>query len=146
MIRLLKPLNRKYTFHHARLVSNVYNEDWSKLVAKELKDGRGPKDLEKLTAEGISLKPVYTDGAGAELPGMYPYTRGPYASMYTAKPWTIRQYAGFSTAEESNIFYKKVFSSSFIIYLKKLHQSLSHPSPLCRTWQRDSRDYPSHST
>jgi methylmalonyl-CoA mutase N-terminal domain/subunit len=41
-----------------------------------------------------------------QLPGVYPYTRGPYATMYTARPWTIRQYAGFSTAEESNAFYK----------------------------------------
>ncbi len=73
-----------------------------------------PEDLEKVTPEGIKLKPVYTDGKG-ELPGVYPYTRGPYATMYTSKPWTIRQYAGFSTAEESNRFYKKVckLSSSF---------------------------------
>lgn len=41
-----------------------------------------------------------------QLPGVYPYARGPYATMYTARPWTIRQYAGFSTAEESNAFYK----------------------------------------
>jgi methylmalonyl-CoA mutase len=68
--------------------------------------------LEKLTAEGIKLKPVYTNESGTgELPGIYPYTRGPYASMYTAKPWTVRQYAGFSTAEESNKFYKKVRSN-----------------------------------
>lgn len=60
------------------------------------------------------LKPVYgsTDmtsppEAPEELPGLYPYRRGPYATMYTAKPWTIRQYAGFSSAEESNAFYKK---------------------------------------
>jgi len=56
-----------------------------------------------ITPEGIVLKPVYpTD----ELPGEFPYTRGPYASMYTERPWTIRQYAGFSTAEESNAFYR----------------------------------------
>jgi len=46
-----------------------------------------------------------------QLPGVYPYTRGPYATMYTARPWTIRQYAGFSTAEESNAFYKVIDSS-----------------------------------
>ena len=45
--------------------------------------------------------------APEELPGLYPFRRGPYATMYTSKPWTIRQYAGFSTAEESNAFYKK---------------------------------------
>jgi hypothetical protein len=44
--------------------------------------------------------------ADAEMPGVYPFTRGPYATMYASKPWTIRQYAGFSTAEESNAFYK----------------------------------------
>jgi len=83
-----------------------YNPAWSKLVQKELGGVKGPQDLEKVTAEGIKLKPVYTDGAG-ELPGVFPFTRGPYATMYTSKPWTIRQYAGFSTAEESNRFYKK---------------------------------------
>jgi len=71
----------------------------------------GPEFLEKVTPEGIKVKPVYTSADAPpteELPGVYPFTRGPYASMYTAKPWTIRQYAGFSTAEESNAFYKKV--------------------------------------
>eukprot|EP00957_Ditylum_brightwellii_P195053 14861618-Ditylum_brightwellii.AAC.1 len=70
------------------------------------------------TSEGIPLQPVYykrtapntgkeeTEGGEPEMPGVYPYTRGPYASMFTLRPWTIRQYAGFSTAEESNAFYK----------------------------------------
>ncbi|WIA16317.1 hypothetical protein OEZ85_013016 [Tetradesmus obliquus] len=64
--------------------------------------------------DGIPVKPVYTaqdmeglEHVTQELPGVYPYSRGPYATMYTARPWTIRQYAGFSTAEESNAFYKK---------------------------------------
>ena len=62
--------------------------------------------------QGIRLKPVFTRAdvdaaaADAEMPGVYPFTRGPYATMYASKPWTIRQYAGFSTAEESNAFYK----------------------------------------
>jgi len=58
------------------------------------------------------VKPLYTKDdwspteGESELPGVYPYKRGPYATMYTGRPWTIRQYAGFSTVEESNKFYK----------------------------------------
>jgi methylmalonyl-CoA mutase len=51
------------------------------------------------------MNPIQTKPKTA--PGVFPYTRGPYATMYTARPWTIRQYAGFSTAEESNAFYRK---------------------------------------
>ncbi|ORX67257.1 hypothetical protein DL89DRAFT_324608 [Linderina pennispora] len=62
------------------------------------------------TLEGIDVKPLYTKEDTAniekEVPGVYPFTRGPYATMYTYRPWTIRQYAGFSTVEESNRFYK----------------------------------------
>ncbi len=96
----------------ARSLSS-YDPKWSALVSKELGGKKGPKDLERITPEGLTLKPVYTRAdvsKNEELPGVYPYTRGPYASMYTAKPWTVRQYAGFSTAEESNAFYKKVSS------------------------------------
>jgi methylmalonyl-CoA mutase len=70
-------------------------------------------DLTWQTAEGIGVKPLYTaaDRAGLEhldsLPGFAPFVRGPYASMYVTRPWTVRQYAGFSTAEASNAFYKK---------------------------------------
>jgi methylmalonyl-CoA mutase len=70
-------------------------------------------DLAWQTAEGISVSPLYTaaDRAGAEhlntYPGFAPFVRGPYASMYVTRPWTVRQYAGFSTAEASNAFYKK---------------------------------------
>lgn len=66
-----------------------------------------------MSPEGIEIKPVYgpKDAAAAaaaeEMPGVWPFTRGPYASMYTRRPWTIRQYAGFSTAEESNAFYRR---------------------------------------
>ncbi|MBP2299343.1 methylmalonyl-CoA mutase [Azospirillum picis] len=85
--------------------------DWDKLAAKDLgADG----DLAKLTwktPEGLDVKALYTaaDLEGLELdtlPGFPPFTRGPRATMYAVKPWTIRQYAGFSTAEESNAFYK----------------------------------------
>lgn len=86
-----------------------YPENWSKLATKELskpgKEPIGPEALEWHTPEGIKLKPLYS-APGSELPGIFPFTRGPYATMYSAKPWTIRQYAGFSSAEESNKFYK----------------------------------------
>ncbi len=79
--------------------------EWQARAAKETKD----RDLTWHTLEGISVKPLYTKEDAADLdpglPGFAPYARGPYASMYTGRPWTIRQYAGFSTAEESNAFY-----------------------------------------
>jgi methylmalonyl-CoA mutase len=86
-------------------------EDWRKLAAKELK-GEGADSLVWQTPEGIAVKPLYTaaDLEGLEvvgsLPGFAPFTRGPRATMYAGRPWTLRQYAGFSTAEESNAFYR----------------------------------------
>ncbi|MEP1209439.1 MAG: methylmalonyl-CoA mutase [Rhizobiaceae bacterium] len=85
--------------------------DWLDLASKEMKGG-DPEKLNWQTPEGILVKPVYTaddiDGLDhlGSLPGMAPYTRGPKATMYAGRPWTIRQYAGFSTAEESNKFYR----------------------------------------
>jgi methylmalonyl-CoA mutase len=80
---------------------------WEAAAGKELKG----KDVTWHTPEGIPVKPLYTadDTAAADpgLPGFAPFTRGPYASMYTGRPWTIRQYAGFSTAEDSNAFYRR---------------------------------------
>ncbi|MBS0565652.1 MAG: methylmalonyl-CoA mutase [Proteobacteria bacterium] len=87
-------------------------DDWKALVGKELK-GSAPEDLTWATLEGIAVKPLYTeaDTAGlahmGSLPGLAPFTRGVRATMYAGRPWTIRQYAGFSTAEESNAFYRK---------------------------------------
>jgi methylmalonyl-CoA mutase len=82
-------------------------KDWEAKAAREVKG----RDLTWHTPEGIAVKPVYTadDAAGLDpgLPGFAPFTRGPYASMYTGRPWTLRQYAGFSTAEESNAFYRR---------------------------------------
>uniref|UniRef100_A0A8B9YLX4 Methylmalonyl-CoA mutase, mitochondrial n=1 Tax=Bos mutus grunniens TaxID=30521 RepID=A0A8B9YLX4_BOSMU len=82
--------------------------EWAAL-AKQLK-GKNPEELIWHTPEGISIKPLYssrdTKDFPEELPGMKPFTRGPYPTMYTFRPWTIRQYAGFSTVEESNKFYK----------------------------------------
>ncbi|MBU2956718.1 methylmalonyl-CoA mutase [Paracoccus sp. 1_MG-2023] len=87
-------------------------QDWRALAEKELK-GRDPDSLTWDTLEGIAVKPLYTqaDTEGLDhmnsLPGLAPFTRGPRATMYAGRPWTIRQYAGFSTAEESNAFYRR---------------------------------------
>ncbi|HSV28011.1 MAG TPA: methylmalonyl-CoA mutase family protein, partial [Candidatus Omnitrophota bacterium] len=86
--------------------------DWEALASKDLK-GASPDTLNWETPEGITVKPLYTaaDLEGLEtldtLPGFPPFLRGPRATMYAAKPWTVRQYAGFSTAEESNAFYRR---------------------------------------
>jgi methylmalonyl-CoA mutase len=87
-------------------------DKWAELADKELR-GKSRDDLDWHTPEGITVKPLYTaddlDGLEqiGELPGVAPFTRGPRATMYTGRPWTIRQYAGFSTAEESNAFYRQ---------------------------------------
>ena len=90
--------------------------NWQKLAEKELR-GKSVKELDWLTLEGIEVKPVYSeeDIKGLEhlgnLPGFEPYVRGVKATMYSGRPWTIRQYAGYSTAEESNAFYKRGLSA-----------------------------------
>ncbi|MBA4797810.1 MAG: methylmalonyl-CoA mutase [Rhizobiales bacterium] len=89
--------------------------DWQALAEKELK--RPAESLVWETPEGIPVKPLYTadDIAGIghldSLPGFAPFVRGPRATMYAGRPWTIRQYAGFSTAEESNSFYRKALAA-----------------------------------
>jgi methylmalonyl-CoA mutase len=86
--------------------------DWQQLATREIK-GKDPASLAWNTPEGIAVKPLYTaaDLAGLEhvntLPGFAPFVRGPKATMYAGRPWTVRQYAGFSTAEESNAFYRR---------------------------------------
>ncbi|WP_224826550.1 methylmalonyl-CoA mutase [Cognatishimia sp. MH4019] len=89
---------------------------WAEIAEKELR-GRPLDDLTWDTLEGIKVKPVYTaedlkdvDHLGS-LPGEQPFTRGVKATMYAGRPWTIRQYAGFSTAEESNAFYRKALAA-----------------------------------
>jgi methylmalonyl-CoA mutase len=85
---------------------------WAELAKKERRS-ESLEDLTWITPEGIPVKPLYTAADIAELdfidsvPGAHPFVRGPKATMYTGRPWTIRQYAGFSTAEESNAFYRK---------------------------------------
>lgn len=102
-------LTGKSSFSRSSPVFNL-NDEWKKLAEKKLK-GQPVESLTWETSEGIKIKPIYTAedvkaSSHRELPGKYPYTRGPYPTMYTQKPWTIRQYAGFSTVEESNKFYK----------------------------------------
>jgi len=85
---------------------------WQRAATRELGE-RPAADLQRQTPEGITLEPLYTaaDLEGIEhldsLPGLPPYLRGPYATMYAGRPWTVRQYSGFSTAEESNAFYRR---------------------------------------
>jgi methylmalonyl-CoA mutase len=87
-------------------------DDWRELAAQDLK-GADPDTLVWHTPEGIDVKPLYTAGDLSDvegldsLPGFAPFTRGVRATMYANRPWTIRQYAGFSTAEESNAFYRR---------------------------------------
>jgi len=91
-------------------------EAWAKLASEQLK-GKSPETLTWQTAEDIPVKPLYTaaDMQALEytdtMPGLSPYIRGPQATMYAGRPWTIRQYAGFSTAEESNAFYRKALAA-----------------------------------
>jgi len=87
-------------------------KDWEKQATSEL-NGKASSSIHWKTAEGIEIKPLYTSedlekfGYTESLSGFSPFTRGPRSTMYSGRPWTIRQYAGFSTAEESNAFYRK---------------------------------------
>ncbi len=95
--------------------SNKTFDDWNELASKELKNktSNAERNLSWESEEGIQIKALYTkdDLEGLEhlntMPGFPPFVRGPKATMYSGRPWTIRQYAGFSTAKESNAFYRK---------------------------------------
>jgi methylmalonyl-CoA mutase len=95
---------------------NAQLEDWMRAAQKSAPGGN-VEALNWKTPDGISVKPLYTaeDTAGLPyantLPGFEPFLRGPQATMYSVRPWTIRQYAGFSTAEESNAFYRKALAA-----------------------------------
>ena len=101
---------------------NIYDksaatpEAWAELATKQLR-GKPLDSLTWETPEDIDVKPLYTAADTEDLqyadtmPGMSPYIRGPQATMYAGRPWTIRQYAGFSTAEESNAFYRKALAA-----------------------------------
>jgi methylmalonyl-CoA mutase len=104
------------------MTNNIYDpnkatpETWQELANKQLR-GKSIDTLTWQTAEGIPVKPLYTaaDLENLEytntMPGISPYVRGPQATMYTGRPWTIRQYAGFSTAEKSNAFYRQALAA-----------------------------------
>ena len=91
-------------------------QKWINLATQELR-GKPLESLDWLTSDGIPVKPLYTaeDIEGMAhvntLPGLAPYVRGPKATMYAGRPWTIRQYAGFSTAKESNAFYRRCLAA-----------------------------------
>ena len=91
--------------------SDAGPEDWADAVREQA--GKDPAELAWLTPEGIEVPPLYTenDVEGLDFlrtyPGIVPYLRGPYPTMYRTQPWTVRQYAGFSTATESNAFYRR---------------------------------------
>ncbi len=87
-------------------------DDWKKLATQELRADVSSRIWK--TPEGIDIKPLYSSAdvqTDQSLPGFAPFTRGPKATMYLGKPWTIRQYAGFSTAQESNAFYRKALAA-----------------------------------
>ena len=96
--------------------SKANKDNWASLVEKQSK-GLTPDEFTWFTPEDIPMKVLYTAEDTAELPytdtmpGMSPYIRGPQATMYAGRRWTIRQYAGFSTAEESNAFYRKALAA-----------------------------------
>ena len=94
-----------------KIPSSSTLKDWEKRASKELK-GKATSSIHWKTSEGIEIKPLYTAddleklGYTETLTGFFPFTRGIRSTMYAGSPWTIRQYAGFSTAEESNAFYR----------------------------------------
>ena len=98
------------------MAKKAEKKEWQELATKELR-GKPLESLSWDTPEGIPVKPLYTaadlEGMGHidTIPGMEPYVRGPRATMYTGRPWTIRQYAGFSTAKESNAFYRRCLAA-----------------------------------
>ena len=90
-------------------------DQWTRAAAKSA-PGNDVDKLNWITPEGITVKPLYTAEDTKDLPytntlpGFEPFLRGPQATMYAVRPWTIRQYAGFSTAEESNAFYRQALA------------------------------------
>jgi methylmalonyl-CoA mutase len=109
----MKNATRALSSHHSNPSADGYPSEWAGKAMKEWKTKDSNQIKTHMTPEGIMLQPTYydMDNKEPEMPGVFPFKRGPYASMYTEKPWTIRQYAGFSTAEESNAFYKKILNA-----------------------------------
>jgi methylmalonyl-CoA mutase len=94
--------------------SSTSLKDWEKQASSEL-NGKASSSIHWKTAERIEIKPLYTAedleklGYTETLSGFYPFTRGPRSTMYSGRPWTIRQYAGFSTAESQMLFTEKIW-------------------------------------
>src|SRR3990167_2770860 len=101
---------------HATPLDSSNLDAWNKAAAKSAPGGN-VEAMNWITPEGIAVKPLYTrqDLEGLPntdtLPGIAPFLRGPQATMYAVRPWTIRQYAGFSTAEASNAFYRNALAA-----------------------------------
>ncbi len=112
MFRYLSKTNKQVGRLFSSKKEMALDARWVKMASKEIKGQDVHETLIRETNEQMLLKPIYTQEdwmppkGNPELPGEFPFTRGPYATMYTHRPWTIRQYAGFSTVEESNKFYK----------------------------------------
>lgn len=133
-------------------MSNV--QEWQQLANKEL--SRREKTVDSLvhqTAEGIAIKPLYTEAdldnleVTGTLPGLPPYVRGPRATMYTAQPWTIRQYAGFSTAKESNAFYRRNLAAGKKVFpLRLTLPPTVATTPITHAWRVTSAKRASLST
>ena len=125
--------------------------NWKQSVNKELK-GRKISDLYSKTPDGIEIKPLYTLEDLKNLqqiysyPGTEPYLRGPKATMYPNKPWTLRQYAGFSTAEESNKFYTLIFIDEVVLpYIQSFEEVKGavindYQDDIEKQWLKELRD------
>lgn len=103
--------------------------EWSRRFGEET--GRTPEEAFFHTMEQIDVAPLYaeSDGRGFphlayDMPGLPPFLRGPYPTMYVTRPWTVRQYAGFSTAEESNAFYRRNLAAGHKTLLPQLVEEL----------------------
>ncbi len=126
---------------------------WQQLANKEL--SRREKTVDSLvqqTAEGIAIKPLYTEAdldnleVTGTLPGLPPYVRGPRATMYTAQPWTIRQYAGFSTAKESNAFIAVTAAGQKVFPLRLTLPPTEATTSITHAWRATSAKRASLST
>ena len=120
-------------------MTKSHHEIWRELAKAEAK-GKDPQS--RPTPEGIDIDPVYFgDGAG-EIPGQAPFTRGVKATMYAGRPWTIRQYAGFSTAEESNAFYRQALANGQQGVRPSNPRTACRPQPPLTGWRPSHRPHP----
>src|SRR5471030_1500083 len=128
----------------APTVTTASLEEWRRAAAKSVPGG-DPARLDTQTADGITLKALYTRTDVEDLPhtdtlpGFAPYVRGPQASMYATRPWTIRQYAGFSNAEESNAFYRQALAAGGQgVSVPSTWPPIAATTPTIRAWPATS--------